>query len=241
MTGRHLDVGGARFRISPWRGDPTTAYLVPLSSAVTLTPSVLGDVHQSLTGAGYRKVFTAAVGVREQIQFEASGYEVHERLHLLAHDLQAVSVLKRRARLIRTGRRRDYDKVLELDHVSFNSFWSLDHVGLEEAVGATKRSRLRLVPTSKAWPSPSSLAGYTVAGRSGQYGYLQRLAVHPAVAGAGLGTRLIHDALIWCRTRGAKTVLVNTQEVNSRALALYERNGFVRQANGLAVLVRAIP
>jgi ribosomal protein S18 acetylase RimI-like enzyme len=44
------------------------------------------------------------------------------------------------------------------------------------------------------------------------------------------------DGLLWARRRGAGSVLVNTQESNDAAVRLYERMGFVREANGLAVL-----
>jgi ribosomal protein S18 acetylase RimI-like enzyme len=44
------------------------------------------------------------------------------------------------------------------------------------------------------------------------------------------------DGLHWARRRAAVQVVVNTQESNEHALALYERLGFRRQAVGLAVL-----
>ena len=44
------------------------------------------------------------------------------------------------------------------------------------------------------------------------------------------------DALNWAQRRGATSMLVNTQETNTGALALYEHLGFVREADGLDVL-----
>ena len=66
--------------------------------------------------------------------------------------------------------------------------------------------------------------------------YLQRLAVRPGVQRQGMGTELVVDALRWSQRHGARSVLVNTQEHNHRALALYEQLGFVRQPDGLDVL-----
>ena len=94
-------------------------------------------------------------------------------------------------------------------------------------------------PLQPAWQI-HGLAGYAVAGRSLERGYLQRLAVDPAHQGHGLGTALVLDALWWLRRRGATSTLVNTQEANDAALALYERLGFRRQAEGLAVLHRPL-
>ena len=66
--------------------------------------------------------------------------------------------------------------------------------------------------------------------------YLQRLAVRPDRQRAGLGTDLVLDALHWSQRHGSQSTLVNTQEHNHAALALYERLGFVRQPDGLDVL-----
>jgi mycothiol synthase len=69
---------------------------------------------------------------------------------------------------------------------------------------------------------------------------LQRLAVLPDAQGAGIGAALVLDGLRWLRRWGAKEVLVNTQEGNEAAVRLYERLGFRRQSDGLAVLRRRV-
>ncbi len=48
------------------------------------------------------------------------------------------------------------------------------------------------------------------------------------------------DALRWLRRWGGREVLVNTQEDNGGAVALYEHLGFRREAEGLAVLQRPL-
>ncbi len=80
------------------------------------------------------------------------------------------------------------------------------------------------------------MVGYAVTGRAGPRGYLQRLAVEPAVSGRGFGTLLVDDALEWLSARSVHTVMVNTQETNARALELYRRIGFVSEPEGLVVL-----
>ena len=65
---------------------------------------------------------------------------------------------------------------------------------------------------------------------------VQRLAVHPDHQGTGLGRDLVVDCLRWVRRRGGTKALVNTQEANERALALYTAMGFKPEKHGLAVL-----
>jgi ribosomal protein S18 acetylase RimI-like enzyme len=50
----------------------------------------------------------------------------------------------------------------------------------------------------------------------------------------------VADGLRWLRRWGAREVLVNTQEGNEAAVALYERLGFRRHDEGLAVLQRPL-
>lgn len=49
---------------------------------------------------------------------------------------------------------------------------------------------------------------------------------------------LVADALRWLVRRGARSAVVNTQDGNAAALALYTRCGFVLEPHGLTVLAR---
>src|SRR5690606_27550907 len=125
-------------------------------------------------------------------------------------------------------------RVLEVDRLAFTPFWRLDHRGLRDAVSATPVARFRVattrVPAGAVGGRGGRLVGYAITGRSFDRAYLQRLAVDPAAQGQGFGRALVLDALWWARRRGARLVLVNTQEANHRAIALYESLGFERQA-----------
>ena len=59
---------------------------------------------------------------------------------------------------------------------------------------------------------------------------------YPRRPGRGHGRDLTVEALRWARHRRCLSMLVNTQESNTRALGLYERLGFVPQRHGLYVL-----
>ncbi|HRE01555.1 MAG TPA: GNAT family N-acetyltransferase, partial [Ilumatobacteraceae bacterium] len=71
-------------------------------------------------------------------------------------------------------------------------------------------------------------------------GYLQRLAVDPAVQGRGLGYSLTLDSLRWMHRRGMVRAIVNTQDDNIAALSLYQRMGFRIMPSGLAVMTRLL-
>lgn len=208
-------------------------------------PSVASVRHSldELRRAGYHEVVTAALAPESQEPFRAAGFADHEHLHVLAHDLGDIPPMPAVGRSLRRARRTDRPAVLEVDHLAFASFWRLDAAGLDDAVDATPVARFRVAdgaaaasPNGDGEPSGDRLVGYAVCGRSGATGYLQRLAVHPANQGSGLGTALVVDALGWLRRRGATRALVNTQVVNHRAAALYRRLGFDLMPEGLAVL-----
>lgn len=220
-------------RVRPWPVDPTTAHLVPYAARRLNVDTVRG-VLAELAEAGYQRARTAALSPDEQAPFLAAGFEVDEHLHLLAHDLRAVTPPPRPSPL-RRARRRDRDAVLGVDRAAFSPPWRLDAAGLREALVATPSVRFRVAVLD------SRVVGYAVAGRAGRRGYLQRLAVHPDQAGQGLGRALAADALVWLAQRGTRRAVVNTQEGNATALALYEALGFRPEPAGLDVLGAPLP
>jgi ribosomal protein S18 acetylase RimI-like enzyme len=223
----HLQWGPDRLRLAPWRGDPTVAELAPALDGRPVTAETVARGLALVSGRGYRAVLTNALAPEEQDGYLRAGFTVHERLHLLRRDLRTLPERPRTPRL-RRGHRGDRRTLLEVDHAAFDSFWRLDELGIVDALRATPVSRLRV--------TRGSLVAYAITGRSGPRGYLQRLAVHPDHQRRGYGSALVLDALHWLARRGATTALVNTQETNEAALALYLRLGFVPQPEGLAVL-----
>lgn len=218
-----------RMRIGPWRGDPALALLTPTPGSPP-SPDALNLALASVADAGYRAVLTPALTFTEQPVFLHRGFSVHERLHLLRHDLFALPGASAPSTHLRRGRARDVTAVLDLDGLAFDSFWRFDLNSLLDARHATPKSRFRVACIG------DRVVGYHVAGVACRLGYLQRLAVHPEFHGNGIGTALIGDALQWCRRRGCESALVNTQEINQRALALYRHLGFSDEPTGLAVL-----
>jgi ribosomal protein S18 acetylase RimI-like enzyme len=225
---------GDRLRFGPWRGDALTAYVAPVRPG--LGPISAADVERCVEAAAaahYRTAITAALPRREQAPFLEVGFAVAERLHLLVHPLDDLPTLDPAA-LLRRGRRRDRDATLAVDHAAFAPFWRLDEQGLGDALSATSAVHYRVAHRA------GRLVGYAVTGRADHRGYVQRLAVDPAMEGEGIGAALLLDGLRWLRRWGARDALVNTQEGNERSLRLYQRTGFVVQPEGLAVLQLAL-
>ncbi|MCU1498829.1 MAG: acetyltransferase [Acidimicrobiales bacterium] len=216
--------------MSTWRGDQRIAVLSPAPDRSPPTASVVHTEVGTLRARGFRRVLTGALHQSEIGPFVDNGFVEHERLHLLRHDLLTMPEVRQPVRL-RRGWRRDQPAVLDIDGRAFDAFWALDRGGLDDAVRATPISRFR-VSTEGRGP----ITGYAVTGRSGDRGYVQRLAVDPAHHRAGIGRALIADCLAWLRRGGARVAVVNTQERNAAALALYRACGFAEEPAGLAVL-----
>jgi GNAT superfamily N-acetyltransferase len=221
-------------QVSAWRGDDRTVVLSPSPDRPLPTVDDVALALRRLTDQGHRRAITSALHQHELEPFLQNGFEVHERLHLLRHDLHHLPTP--RPLTLRRAWRRDRPAVLALDGVAFDDFWALDPTGLDDAVRATPVSRFRL----HREPDGHRVDAYAVTGRAGGRGYLQRLAVHPDRQRHGLGTALVADALGWLRRGGATQALVNTQERNGGALALYLACGFELEPTGLAVLTRPL-
>lgn len=233
MTRRSLIVGKDRFVIGPWHDVPDIAYVAVSQPTRVLTDrSAVERCVAQLLGDGYRKIITAALNPNDAHVFGLAGFSAMERLHVLRHDLQGDLGLPTHS--LRRARRRDRGMVLGVDELAFEPFWHLGPDGLDEALGATSSVRFRVA-------GDSEVLGYAVSGRALDIGYLQRLAVHPAHLRRGIGAALVVDALRWLRRRRGRMMLVNTQESNEHALALYLRLGFRLEPDHLTVMSWSTP
>lgn len=199
------------------------------------TPWALARCLEQLRVGGYHCALTTALAPDDQAPWLVNGFEVHERLHLLSRGLEPLPPSLGSHLSMRRARRGDRPLVLALDDAAFPAFWHLDEAGLDDALTATPSARFRV-----ACDPDDSIIGYAITGRAGARGYLQRLAVSPDARRRGVGAALVRDSVQWLRRWGAREVLVNTQETNRAAMALYERLGFLRHHEGLAVLQRRL-
>jgi GNAT superfamily N-acetyltransferase len=220
--------GHERLRVGPWRGDHRVAFIAPVGDAIPPTTAMVRHACEVLQGRGYERALTGALAERERTGFLGAGFAPHEQLHLLAHDLVDIPDVPpvRHRRAWPTDR----DDALTVDGEAFPAFWRLDRDGLREAIGATPAARFRV------GIADGRVVAYTVTGRAGRRGYVQRVAVLPSHTGRGFGRALVVDGLRWLRMRKVEQAVVNTQADNERALDLYQRLGFELQPSGLQVL-----
>jgi ribosomal protein S18 acetylase RimI-like enzyme len=225
-----IEWGPERARAGHWRGERAVAYLSPAPGAPAPSAGFVRRCLAALAERGFTEVVTGALAPAEQRGFLAAGFEVRERLLLLAHDLDHLPAAPRGPWRLRRARRRHRRPALAVDARAFRPFWRFDDTSLDEALRATPARRFRIAALD------GGVVGYAVSGRAARQGYLQRLAVDPDHQGRGIGTHLVVDALTWMRRRGALRAVVNTQPDNDAAIALYRRLGFRLQPVGLDVL-----
>lgn len=231
---REMGLGHDRFRLSRWYPDQRAVQ-------IGLTPQVRPPSHSSvrwmlhhLGRRGVETAVTVALRDHELPPFLDNGFEVRETLVVLSTDLdphRAARPSGTNPRL-RRARRTDRRTVLEVDHAAFDPSWWIGAEGLADALAATPSSRFRV-----AGDTP---VGYVIGGRSASMGYVQRLAVRPEYEGCGIGAALLDDVLGWMARRGVRRSMVNTQQGNERALALYLSRGFRPEYEGLTVLHRSL-
>lgn len=215
-------------RVRPWRGDTATAECSATPIGSIVSSGMVAEAAEAARAQGFVRAVTPAMPPYEWRPYLDAGFTIREHLHLLGHDLAAIP--EQPDVKLRRARRSDLDTIIAVDHRAFGEFWRLDEPALREAARATAVARQRVAVVD------DTVVAYALYGRSRDRGYLQRLAVDPDRAGAGIGTALVVDGLRWLRRRRIREVLVNTQESNERAVRLYEHLGFTNRPGGLAVL-----
>ena len=232
MTGTAQEIlrfGRERLRVSPHVSDETLAHLAPFPSGAPVSTNAVSYVTSELGQRGFRAVVTERAPARRPAVLPESrvrragapppadtvaavGAGTAEPAHtagLAPRPFTGAANRQGRLRRVLATRRS----------------------GPDDALHATPSATLRILTGSEG------PAGYTVSGRAGPTGYLQRLAVDPRWHGRGYGRALVTDSLRWMHRRGARAAVVNTQDVNHVALALYRSAGFVEEPTGLDVLV----
>jgi putative acetyltransferase len=116
----------------------------------------------------------------------------------------------------------------------------LAEFGLTFGVGATTDAALAQLPGSYAEHGGAFWVvddGGAIVGTCGLFPVdppedaafeLRKMYLARRVRGRGVGQRLLDEAFLWLRARGAHRVVLDTTEQMHRAIAFYETNGFVR-------------
>lgn len=217
--------GWSRAVARPWNdANPEAALRLERGSSV-----FLGACTEALGEVGIPGVYSPPLPASGQRIWSEAGYAVWVPLALMRAELDRS--LPAPDHLVTTGSLDDLDTVLAIDRAAFDGFWRFDVHGMRESLEATSNSALHLIRSGDG-----SAAGYAITGIGHAIAYLQRVAVHPAWQGHGMGRSLVRAAARSTRGAGARAILLNTQYENSGAMRLYESEGYTVLPETLALM-----
>jgi ribosomal protein S18 acetylase RimI-like enzyme len=231
-----LRAGGVVARVRPWAFEPNVAHLVLYNQSRLPTPTEILAWISDLRTVGYDTIRTGALGVQAGARFERLGFESVQSLVLLEHtSINSVnlSVPEHAADSVRLSSSDDAE-ASRVDVAAFGPGWCIDRIGIGDVRSATPRHRARSVRID------DRLVAYSISGRDGRNGYVQRLAVSPEHQHQGHGLVLVVDSLRWMARWRVQRALVNTHTGNDAALGLYHRLGFTDLSDRLHVYERRI-
>jgi [ribosomal protein S18]-alanine N-acetyltransferase len=113
---------------------------------------------------------------------------------------------------------KDVEGVVAVENLTFDQLWRHDEASFLDVA--------RTYPYFVVAEDAEGIAGYQFNATDATAGYLVRIAVHPRAEGKGVGTRLMAEAVRYFQRCRVWKIVLNTEERNTRARALYERFGF---------------
>ena len=119
---------------------------------------------------------------------------------------------------LRPASERDVAAVVAIDRAAFTPHWWHSAATLGRRAAASSHFAVAELA--------GAVAGYAEGEAHPPAAHLNRVAVHPAHQGRGLGTLLLCDALRAFWRQGAHQVTLNTQTDNHKSRQLYRRCGF---------------
>lgn len=217
--------GWAAASARPWNCKYEDAQLrLERGGAVFLTAAA-----QMLLHLGAPSVLSPPLPASAQRVWRSAGFQALAELDLLRLDLEPKPNAP--AHLVVAGSRDNLTEMVRVDQEAFAPFWALDEVGLNEAIAATARAEILIINSGDG-----GLAGFAILGYGSALAYLQRVTVSPPWQGQGMGRSLIRAAARRARAAGSRSLLLNTQRDNERALGLYESEGYQRSQGPLELL-----
>jgi GNAT superfamily N-acetyltransferase len=228
----------ARARLGRWPFDDDTVHLVLLDHHMVPTVDDVDEWLRRSRARGAVRVRTGALFPDSTAPFFTAGFDIIDTLTLLAADLGSGTPAQptRPPSAVRLRRLRPtmLHEAAEIDRRSFATRWANDRSALDDITAATPHHRSRSIHVSRR------MAAFSISGRAGHVGYVQRLAVDPSARRQGFAQLLLDDAMQWMRRREVTRALVNTATDNHAALRLYRSAGFVEQPGELVILERRL-
>lgn len=195
------------------------ALLPPLEQACRLR----GARHLYYSGADYDSDWLCE-------PLEARGFELASVLRSYDKFDFAIPATGNAAVRVRRFTPADVAGVVAVELEAFEPLWQHDAASFLEVA--------RRYPYFVVAEDDAGIVGYQFNTADAETGYLVRIAVHPRAVGTGVGARLMAEAVRYFASRRVRKIILNTEEQNTQAHALYERFGFVRTAQQGFVLQR---
>lgn len=219
-----ISQGWGRATARPWNDEAADAFVRLDRGRTEFLRSATHEIVE-ISGSG---VFSPAMFSGSMRVWTQAGYEDVRQLEVMERPLgmahsDAIGE-------IREDPDPDWDRLLDVDRMSFQGFWRMSLDGLREALHSTNPSAVLTMRVSR------SVVGYAIVGSRWGTSYLQRVAVDPDHRGQGLGTNLVRACVGWARHTGAASMVLNVRGENSWARRLYEREGFTVTGRKLHIL-----
>jgi ribosomal protein S18 acetylase RimI-like enzyme len=229
----------ARARLGCWPYDDRVAHLVLLDHHMVPNATDVAGWIDDAKRSGATTVRTGALFPNATAAFLDAGFRVADTLALLICELgdrrRNVEPPAERSRIrVRRLRPAMLADAAAIDRRAFSAPWANDVAALGDIMTATPYHRARSVHLD------GRMVAFSISGRAGSAGYVQRLAVDPSARRRGFATLLVDDALRWMQRRGVERAMVNTAVDNERALALYRSASFEEQPGSLLILERTL-
>jgi [ribosomal protein S18]-alanine N-acetyltransferase len=202
-----------------WRAHLPDCAVLGLWCSVRRVPVIVRDLVEVAREQGFERLVGPLVPECEAGMYVRAGLHVIQRVVVMRVETPAPIRVTRRpdGLVVRDAVESDLDALHALDAECFDPFWHYDPASL---------ARFARIGRVAVGVLDGRTVGYTLSTlRSGE-GSLGRLAVTPAFRRRGIGRALATEALEWSAARGARYVVLSTQEDNTASRTLYRTIGF---------------
>jgi ribosomal protein S18 acetylase RimI-like enzyme len=204
-------IGG--FGVTWSQGTKYESYLDPL----------LQQLSHAVAAAGGRTLYYSGSDIDNDWlsdAMEARGFELVSLLRSYdktGYDIPSMGNAEVRVRPFQAA---DIADVVAVENAAFEQLWRHDASSFLDVA--------RAYPYFVVAEDDAGIVGYQFNTIDTITGYLVRIAVHPRAEGHGVGTRLMAEATRYFERQHVWRIVLNSEEQNTRAHALYERFGFQR-------------
>jgi len=121
---------------------------------------------------------------------------------------------------LRRAQLSDIPTLLALEELCFEQLWRYDAASFADIIYTH--------PYFVVAELEGKVVGFQFNALDGEYGYLVRIAVHPAYSRRGIGVRLMAEAIRFFQSARSTRIMLNTETENTHAHRLYEWFNFIR-------------